>query len=226
VFLRLRASTRRADTSVLRLSVASLGVHLALISSGVYALKSVGRNAGSVVADTTLVFLESPQLARLEQALQLDVPLKGFQTLLAPPQIPTNIPPVDLQQHFDPKDYSGTGVEGGRASGAAPSDSQVYTASAVEEAPALLSPPPAYPELLRQAGIQGHLLLQGIVDTAGRIEPSSIKILKSPNPGFNLATKRWALEARFRPARLQGRAVRVLVNLPVEFTTLTTIPGG
>jgi periplasmic protein TonB len=190
-----------------------------------YALRSVGRNAGSVVADTTLVFLESPQFTPLQQPLQLDMPLKEFETIVAPPQIPTSIPPVDLQQHFDPRDYSGTGVEGGRASGAAPSDSQVYTASAVEEVPALLSPPPAYPELLRQAGIKGHLLLQGIVDTAGRIEPSSIKILKSAHPAFNLATKRWALDARFRPARLQGRAVRVLVNLPVEFTALTA-PGG
>jgi periplasmic protein TonB len=224
VFLRLRESTRRADRRVLRLGVVSLGVHTALILCGVYAIRSAGRNAATVLADTTVVFLESPQLAPQLHPVALDVPLKGFQTIVTPPQIPTSIPLVDLQQHFDPKDYSGTGVEGGVANGAAPTDSHVYTAAGVEEGPALLSPPPVYPEMLRRAGIQGRVLLQAIVDTAGRLEPNSVKILKSSSPGFDLPTRRWALEARFRPARLQGRAVRILVNLPFDFSLSTS--GG
>jgi hypothetical protein len=166
VFLRLNESTRRADRSVLGLSVVSLGVHAALILGGVYAIRTAGRNPATVRADTTVVFLESPQVVPQQHPVELDVPLKGFRTIVAPPQIPTSIPPVDLQQHFDPRDYSGTGVEGGLANGAA--------------------------------------------------------ILKSPNPGFNLPTRRWALEARFRPARLQGRAVRVLVNLPFDFSMATS----
>lgn len=208
------------------MGVVSLGVHSALILGGVYALRTAGRNAGSVLADTTVVFLESPQLAPQQDPVQLELPLQGFQTLVAPPQIPTSIPPVDLHQHFDPRDYSGTGVEGGLANGAAPADSQVYTGASVEEAPALLSPPPAYPELLRRAGIAGRVLLQAIVDTAGRVEPKSVKILESPSPAFDLPIKRWALVARFRPARLGGRAVRVLVNLPVDFSALTPTPGS
>jgi protein TonB len=105
-------------------------------------------------------------------------------------------------------------------------DDRIYSSGGVEEAPALLSPPPAYPELLRRAGIQGHVLLQAVVDTTGRVEPNSVKILKSSSPGFNVPTKRWALDARFRPARLQGRAVRVLVNLPVDFSTSDPAAGG
>jgi protein TonB len=190
----------------------------------VYAIRSAGPTGATARADTTVVFLESPQLAPQQHQVQLDVPLKGFQTLLAPPQIPTDIPPVDLQQHFDPKDYSGTGVEGGLANGAAPLDGQVYTAAFVEEVPKLLSSPPAYPELLQRAGIEGRVLLQVIVDTAGRVEPNSVRILKSPSPRFDLPTKRWALVARFRPARLQGRAVRVLVNLPVDFLASAPAP--
>ena len=208
------------------MGVVSLAVHSALILGGVYALRTAGRNAGSVLADTTVVFLESPQLALQQDPVQPDLPLQGFQALVAPPQIPTSIPPVDLHQHFDPRDYSGTGVEGGLANGAAPADSQVYTGASVEEAPALLSPPPAYPELLRRAGIAGRVLLQAIVDTAGRVEPKSVKILESPSPAFDLPIKRWALVARFRPARLGGRAVRVLVNLPVDFSALTPTPGS
>lgn len=224
MFLRLRESARTTDRRVLGLGVVSLAVHTVLILGSVYALRSAVRSAATVQVDTTVVFLESPQLAPPQHPVQLDVPLKGFQTIVAPPQIPASIPPIDLQQHFDPKDYSGAGVEGGMANGATPTDSQVYTAAGVEEAPALLSPPPAYPELLRRAGIQGRVLLQAIVDTTGRLEPGSLKILKSPSSGFDVATKRWALEARFRPARLQGRAVRVLVNLPSDFSMSTA--GG
>jgi protein TonB len=199
-------------------------VHTALILGGVYALRGAVGHASSVVADTTVVFLESPQVVPQQHPVELDVPLKGFQTLATVPEIPNTIPPVDLQQRFDPKDYSGTGVEGGVANGASPTDNQVFTTASVEEAPALLSGPPAYPEPLRLAGIEGRVLVQAIVDTVGRVEPSSVRILESPSPGFDLPTKRWALAARFRPARRQGRAVRVLVNLPVVFSTAT--PGS
>jgi protein TonB len=182
-----------------------------------YVVGSAGRIASAPLADTTILFLESP-VAPAQHPLEPDIPLQGFQTLVLPPQISPIIPPIDLQQRFDPRDYSGTGIEGGGAHGATPTDSQVYAPGSVEEPPALLSAPPAYPEALRRAGIEGHVLLQGVLDTAGRMEPHSVKILESSSPGFTLATRRWALAARFRPARLQGRAVRVLVNLPIDFS--------
>src|SRR3989449_4910678 len=61
-----------------------------------------------------MVFVDQPKQEKPpeQQPVQLDVPLKGFQTVVAPDVIPTNIPPVNLQEHFDPKDSSGTGVEG------------------------------------------------------------------------------------------------------------------
>jgi TonB family protein len=225
VFVRLRESALRTDRRVLGLGGVSLGVHAALFLGGMYTLGSTGRDARSVVIDTTVVFLGSPQ--PLPDPVRLDLAPKGFQTVIAPPQIPTSIPPVDLQQHFDPTAYSGTGVEGGAANGVAPTDDgQVYAAAGVEEAPVLLSPPPAYPEPLQRAGVEGRVLLQAIVDTAGRVEPNSLRILKSSSPGFDRPIKRWALRARFRPARLQGHAVRVLVNLPVDFAASSPTPGG
>ncbi len=224
MFLRLRDSARKADRTVFGMGIVSLGVHGALILGSVYVVRNTAHSATSVVADTTVVFLESPRVAPQELPLPVDVPLNGFQTLTVLPEIPTSIPPVDLQQHFDPRDYSGRGLEGGVAGGVAPTDNRVYASASVEETPALLSPPPAYPEMLRRAGIEGRVLLQAIVDTSGRLEPNSVKILKSSSPGFDLPTRRWALDARFRPARLQGRAVRVLVNLPFDFSMST--PGG
>src|SRR3989442_6145725 len=104
-----------------------------------------------------------------EQPGQLDVPLKGFQPVVVPEVIPTNIPPVNLQEHFDPKDYSGTGVEGGLATGMVPTGNEVFMEAIVEEKPAVLSGPTLqFPELLRQAQIHGRGPVQAIVDTLGR----------------------------------------------------------
>src|SRR3989475_4657588 len=81
--------------------------------------------------DTTVVFIDQQQQQKPPepQPVQLDVPLKGFQTVVAPEVIPTNIPPVNLTEHFDPKDYSGTGVEGGLATGMVPSGNDVFMES-------------------------------------------------------------------------------------------------
>jgi TonB family protein len=125
---------------------------------------------------------------------------------------------VNLQEHFDPKDYSGTGVEGGIATGMVPTGNEVFAENLVEEKPERLSgPPPVYPELLKQAQIQGRVLVQAVVDTLGRAEPNSIKILQSPNPGFDQPAKTLVLKSLFRPARVHGRAVRVQINIPIDF---------
>jgi len=61
-----------------------------------------------------------PQKPPPQQPVRLDTPLRGFQTVVAPTEIPSNIPPVNLQEKFNPKDYSGVGVEGGVAAGVVP----------------------------------------------------------------------------------------------------------
>jgi len=218
----LLESKRRANTrKVLGVGFVSLTLHTAVIAGAVYATLHAGRPDSTVRMDTTVVLLapQRDQKPPEQQPTQLDVPLKGFQTVAVVPDVPTTIPPVDLTQHFDPKDYSGTGVEGGKANGLVPGENQVYAEAVVEEKPALLSgPPPLYPNLLRQAGIQGRVVLRAIIDTTGRAEPSSVTVVKSPNPGFDEPTRQWALKALFRPARLHGRAVRAYVNLPFDYS--------
>jgi TonB family protein len=99
-----------------------------------------------------------------------------------------------------------------------PSSDQVFMESVVEERPEVLSGPALnYPDLLRQAGVQGRVLVQAIIDTTGRAEPPSVKVIQSPNPGFDQPAKNYVLRASFRPARIHGRAVRVLLNLPIDF---------
>ena len=221
MFDNLIESKRKADTKkAFGLGFVSLVGHSVLVVLAVIATLTAGQAATDMSVDTTMVFLnQEEKKPPEEQPPVLDIPqLKGFQTVVAPTDIPTNIPPINLQEHFDPKDYTGTGVEGGIGTGIVPSSGDVYMESVVEERPEVLSGPQLqYPDLLRQAAIQGRVLVQAIIDTTGRAEPPSVKVIQSPNPGFDQSAKNYVLRALFRPARVHGRAVRVLINLPIDF---------
>ena len=216
----IESKRKKNNKRVFGVGAVSLVVHTVVIAGAVYATLSAGETDNSVKVDTAMVFMDQPKQEKPpeQQPVQLDVPLKGFQTVVAPDVIPTNIPPVNLQEHFDPKDYSGTGVEGGVATGIVPTGNEVFMEAIVEEKPAVLSGPTLqYPELLRQAQIQGRVLVQAIIDTLGRAEPPSVKVLQSPNPGFDQSAKSYVTKALFRPARVHGRAVRVLIQIPIDF---------
>ena len=218
----LESKRKTGNKRLFGVGFASLAIHSAMIASVVYATLPAAPRDDQVRMDATVVLLppHEQQKAADPPPVQLADVLKGFQTVAVPAQIAIDMPPVDLQQRFDPKDYSGSGVEGGL------SGNEVYVEALVEERPALLSAPaPVYPALLKQAGIQGRVILPAVIDTTGRVEPASVRILKSPHPGFDQPTKDWVLKALFRPARLRGRGVRVFINLLVDYS-ITTSSGS
>ena len=221
MFPTLIESARKTNKQrVLSGSCVSLVVHAGVIAGAVYGTLAAAAGDRSVKVDTAVVVLAPQQQPKppAQQPAQLDAPLQGFQTLVVPPQIPADLPAVDLHERFDPNDYSGVGIEGGRANGAAPDDNPVYLEAVVEQRPELLSGPPPYPELLREAGIHGRVMLLAIVDTTGHLEPNSLKIVQTPSVGFERPIRQWAVTALFRPARLQGRAVRAFVRLPLDYS--------
>lgn len=96
---------------------------------------------------------------------------------------------------------------------------EVFVQAAVEERPTFVSGPTlVYPDVLRQAGVQGRVIVQAIIDTMGRAEPGSVTIVDSPNPGFNESARNYILGSLFRPGRVQGHAVRVLINVPMDYS--------
>jgi TonB family protein len=218
VFETLIESKKKTDKKFFGLGFVSLTLHAALIAAAIVATVKAGQSDTKVKTDTTLVFLEQTQQKPPEQQpVQLDIPLKGFQNVVAPTEIPTDIPPINLQEKFDPKDYSGSGVEGGVGNGMVPTG-EVFAENLVEEKPSVLSATPAsFPEMLKAAGIQGRVIVQAIIDTSGRAEPGSVKIIQSPNPGFDQGSRNYVLHALFRPARVHGRAVRVLIQIPIDY---------
>ncbi len=86
----------------------------------------------------------------------------------------------------------------------------------------LTGPLPAYPEFLRQAGVEGQVVLEALVDTTGRVQPGSISVVSATNPGFVASARQALLATLFRPAQVGGRPVRMLVRIPFAFA----IRGG
>lgn len=79
------------------------------------------------------------------------------------------------------------------------------------------NPAPVYPSMLRDAGIEGSVSAQFVVDTTGRVAASSIAFLGGGNALFQQSVRRVLEASRFSPALVNGHAVRVLMAQTFEF---------
>ncbi len=205
----------------------SMGLHGALVWAAVAATISTQEAVEDLVEDTTMVFIQEEE-EQIEEdmppELEIEAPPEGFLTLSAPINIPTEIPPIDLTQTFDPRSFSGIGVEGGVfegvVSGTGPVDlTQTFLEAVVDERPERLSGPvPRYPEMLRQAGVEGIVLLEFVIDTSGRVAEESVKILQSTNRAFEAPARNVIVRSLYRAGRVRGVPVRVLVQQQIGFT--------
>ncbi|MEP6573981.1 MAG: energy transducer TonB [Gemmatimonadota bacterium] len=212
-------------------TAASLLFHGALIFVAVKATSGAAETLKAVLQDTTVVFLEPPkpvvQQPPPEQqvVVAMTPPPQGFQTITPPTDIPKDIPPIDLNQRFDPKDFTGKGVEGGIATGVVGGTGpvpvvtgEVFLAAEVEEPPSAAAPiSPRYPEVMKQAGITGKVVMQFVVNVDGHVEPTSFKIISSTNKAFEEPAREAILKALFKPGKSRGQPVRVLVQQSMSF---------
>jgi TonB family protein len=207
--------------------LASLVVHVLLITGAVMATKGAAEVVRERLQDTTLVFLEPPKAPPPETPppdaiVSANPPPKGFQTVVAVQDIPTEIPPVNLNDRFDPKDFTGSGVQGGVATGivggTGPVTGETYLEAQVDDPPTVISTGPLrYPPVLERAGIGGRVVMQFVVDTTGHAEAAGFKILSSTNPAFNEPAKEVIMKSVFRPGRVRGQPVRVQVQQVISF---------
>jgi protein TonB len=79
---------------------------------------------------------------------------------------------------------------------------------------------PKYPPQLRAQRIQGKVLIGFVVTEDGRVEEGSTSIIEATHPAFADAALTALRDYRLRPAELGGRAVRVHVRMPFEFTLM------
>jgi periplasmic protein TonB len=163
---------------------------------------------------------------------------KGFQTIVPPEEPPPTIAPPPVNEvAVNPEDFTGQGKEGGVAKGVedgvqqstvertTPPDEGTYELSAVEELPRLTNGADFgrqlqrnYPPLLRDARVEGTVTVRFRVNEEGRVDESTITIVDSTHEQFNEPTIRSVARLRFRPAKVNGRPVKVMVDQPIRWT--------
>ena len=208
----------------------SFAFHTLLIYAAIKATAGAAETLETRLKDTTMVFLEDVKPAPTppppeNQIVSANPPPQGFQTVMPPTEIPTEIPPVNLNERFDPKDFTGKGAEGGIGAGVAGGTGavptvagEVFLAVDVQDVPSFVTPiTPRYPPAMQAAGIPGRVTVQYVVDTTGHMEPTSFRAVASTNPAFVEPAREALLKALFKPGRANGRVVRVLVEQNITF---------
>ena len=72
-----------------------------------------------------------------------------------------------------------------------------------------------YPQFARQAGIEGQVVIQFVVDERGNVVDPVV--LRSPNDLLSEAALKAVRESRFTPGQQRGRPVKVRFAVPVTF---------
>ena len=81
----------------------------------------------------------------------------------------------------------------------------------------LAEPDAATPPALRAQGVGGLVVVRFVVDTAGRVDMRTFRVLSSDDTAFTRAVRATVARAEFLPALLDGRKVRQYVEQPFTF---------
>ncbi|MGI9189233.1 MAG: energy transducer TonB [Longimicrobiaceae bacterium] len=164
---------------------------------------------------------------------------KGFQDIVPPKEPPPKIPDIlPDERAVNKEDFSGIGKSGGVAEGIdkgvrqstakreEPADAGVYNINVVEERPKIRNGADIqrqisrqYPPLLRDSGVNGNVVLQFVVSESGNVEPGSVTVVSASHDAFGDVARKITDRMKFSPAKVGGRAVRVMVTFPVTFNT-------
>jgi TonB-like protein len=191
-------------------SVVSLTVHVVVVVTAVWATTK----AHSAVPSTPVTYVPLPPATRATHGSASGIPAPIIDGGVKVP--PIALSPIDAglpRVTFDPRQDLGPLLAGTPQGDGMPMES-----SLVEELPVrLVGPSAGYPDLLRQAGVQGRVVLEAVIDTLGHVEPGSVLVVESAHPAFVAPAQHSLLGSLFRPARVQGRAARVRVRLAFDF---------
>jgi TonB family protein len=164
-------------------------------------------------------------------AAVVDVP-RGFQTLTPPEVILPDIPPPAFSTPISALDFTGEGIEGGRADGnpenKEPPKEDIMLAPSVTPftvRPELKNRQEVarameryYPAGLREAGIGGMVILWFLIDEEGQVVRTTLQ-RTSGYDQLDEAATRVAPVMKFSPALNRDQRVMVWVEIPITFQT-------
>jgi TonB family protein len=85
---------------------------------------------------------------------------------------------------------------------------------------------PQYPDILKQAGVEGEVYVSFVVDTMGLADVTSLKVIKSSHQLFLNSVVAALPDMRFAPAMVGGRKVKQLVMEPFVFQLAGSTPAA
>ena len=101
---------------------------------------------------------------------------------------------------------------------AAPADTQAHDTLSLTVRPSrIYSPPAHYPDSLLAFGVEGHVVLEVIIDTLGLVEPTSVRVVSATHRDYVAPAVELALKSEFCPGIHAGHPVRVRTLLPINF---------
>jgi TonB family protein len=202
-------------------------VHLILITVALKLTSGAAETVKRMLADPSLSFLTpppappSPRQPERRVLTPANSPPSGFHVVVPPRVISTEIPPISLHDSFDPRNFTGHGIESDAPVGDSGLRAPTLPFTGVEvddPVQATRCPEPSYPPALRTVGVSGSVALRYVVGVDGRAEAGSISVISSTNKAFEAPAIETVTECLYRPARIKGAAVRQLVQQNVKFT--------
>lgn len=89
---------------------------------------------------------------------------------------------------------------------------------AVDSPPVPISHPAiTYPPEMQALRVGGTVVVEARVDATGHVQPGTVRVVQSPNPGLEHEAMRVVSGAVYKPARRGGHAVAVLIRQPITF---------
>jgi len=108
------------------------------------------------------------------------------------------------------------GLPGGIGEAPAGHDAVIPATSATEMPVLIVRREPAYPEAARRIRSEGLVVLEAVISGTGVVE--NVRVVKSVDALLDMAAARAVEQWRYRPATLNGRAVRVALSVTVRFS--------
>lgn len=207
-------------------ALVSLVLHTALVVPLVLPRPAADRSLDLI--DQMVVFLVPPSDDHLgrralgEEGLR-SLPLSGKDGAAARPTDPRPAPDLQLAEGPSGADFSiepALALEETRVEAAL---SEIEVDSTVERDPS--SAAPQYPPDMLARSIQGSTFVHYVVDTTGRVDSTSIRVIRTTHPAFARAVREALVQMKFRPAVQASRKVRQWVEQSFAFKIVPRAPA-
>lgn len=214
----------------------SIVLHAGLFAALIWATLAVGEEIAE--DEETVTFIEvaedvippppppPPEPDAPPPPVMEDIP-QGFQTLTTPEIVPPDIPPPG--EKITEADFSGEGVEGGKAEGLPSLGGEGEGPATFTFTPYTVKPKCEsgcsaedilrhVPPLLQRSGVQCDLTVGMRIDTEGKVTATDL-LKPSGNAACDKAAEQWARTTKWTTAYNRDQAVTVWIAQPVTITT-------